>query len=322
MARSTRKGKLFLAGADPGGSMFGKILIGFDDSEQARDAVAFANLVGREAGAELIVAGVLPQDPLTGGRDVFYSESDARMERAVQEAAEPVGARPVTVPSPSPARGLHGLAEQLDVDLLVVGSSHHGGIGRAVAGTTAQRLLHGSPCAVAVTPWGYAAHNPGLRVFAVGYDGSPESKEALTAATSLARQCEATVRILSNWEPRGFHAPETVEYPNGRPQKTLRAHCRQQLDTAVDGVPAEVRAAGTLLEGEIATSLCSEAEKGVDVLFIGSRGYGPLRRVLLGSVSYTLVRATPCPLIVVPRGIRETAADESPAPAGARVEAA
>ena len=80
--------------------MFGKILIGFDDSEQARDAVAFAELVGREAGAELIVAGVLPQDPLTGGRDVFYSESDARTERAVQEAAEPVGARPVTVPSP------------------------------------------------------------------------------------------------------------------------------------------------------------------------------------------------------------------------------
>ena len=31
--------------------MFGKILIGFDDSEQARDAVAFAELVGREAGA-------------------------------------------------------------------------------------------------------------------------------------------------------------------------------------------------------------------------------------------------------------------------------
>jgi hypothetical protein len=35
----------------------------------------------------------------------------------------------------------------------------------------------------------------------------------------------------------------------------------------------------------------------------GSRGYGPHRAVLLGSVSGRLVREAECPVIVVPRGI-------------------
>ncbi len=38
------------------------------------------------------------------------------------------------------------------------------------------------------------------------------------------------------------------------------------------------------------------------ILVVGSRGYGPLRRVLLGSVSTQLVKSAPCPVLVVPRG--------------------
>ncbi len=300
--------------------MFRKILIGFDDSEQARDAVAFAQVIGAETGAELVVATVLPQDPLTGERDVFPSQSDARMERAAEEVSAAVGARPLTVPSASPARGLHRLAEELEADLIVVGSSQHGGLGRAVAGTTAQRLLHGSPCAVAVTPNGYRDTGERLRVLAVGYDGSPEAEEALEAATELARQADATLRILSNYEPQGFGAPGTSGYPADHRGNTLRAHFQRRLDAAVAAAPSEVRAAGILLQGEVASALCAEAEKGVDVLFIGSRGYGPLRRVLLGSVSYTLIRATPCPLIVVPRGVHEPPEDLQLTGVAARAE--
>ena len=39
----------------------------------------------------------------------------------------------------------------------------------------------------------------------------------------------------------------------------------------------------------------------VDVLFAGSRGYGPLRRALLGSVSGALVRDAGCPVVITPR---------------------
>ena len=40
----------------------------------------------------------------------------------------------------------------------------------------------------------------------------------------------------------------------------------------------------------------------VDVLFCGSRGYGPARRVFLGGVSTKLMRRAKLPIAVVPRG--------------------
>ena len=46
----------------------------------------------------------------------------------------------------------------------------------------------------------------------------------------------------------------------------------------------------------------TEASAGLDLLVCGSRGYGPLRSVLLGSVSRRLSHVARCPLLIVPRG--------------------
>jgi nucleotide-binding universal stress UspA family protein len=43
-------------------------------------------------------------------------------------------------------------------------------------------------------------------------------------------------------------------------------------------------------------------EHEVDLLVCGSRGYGPMRRVLLGGVLRKLIRRAACPVVVVPRG--------------------
>ncbi len=42
------------------------------------------------------------------------------------------------------------------------------------------------------------------------------------------------------------------------------------------------------------------------MLFVGSRAYGPVRRVLLGSVSSELVESAPCAVLVTPRGTEST----------------
>ena len=65
----------------------------------------------------------------------------------------------------------------------MIGSSRRGGVGRVFAGTTAERLLHGAPCPVAVAPRGFHALEPGdLGTIAVGYDGSVEARAALVGA--------------------------------------------------------------------------------------------------------------------------------------------
>jgi nucleotide-binding universal stress UspA family protein len=43
-------------------------------------------------------------------------------------------------------------------------------------------------------------------------------------------------------------------------------------------------------------------ERGIDLLVCGSRGYGPVRRVLLGTVSAALLRQASVPVLVTPRG--------------------
>jgi nucleotide-binding universal stress UspA family protein len=63
-----------------------------------------------------------------------------------------------------------------------------------------------------------------------------------------------------------------------------------------------VRARGELLVGEVVDELSVVDEHDTDLLVCGSRSYGPVRRVLLGSVSAALVRQASVPVLVVPRG--------------------
>jgi nucleotide-binding universal stress UspA family protein len=50
--------------------------------------------------------------------------------------------------------------------------------------------------------------------------------------------------------------------------------------------------------------LClAEASAGLDLLVVGSRRYGPLKRALVGAVSSALVEHAHCPVLIVPRGV-------------------
>jgi nucleotide-binding universal stress UspA family protein len=86
---------------------------------------------------------------------------------------------------------------------------------------------------------------------------------------------------------------------------------QRALDLAIAGIPTDVPATGRVLTGDVVHVL-SELDE-VDVLFCGSRGYGPALRVLLGGVSSRLVRQARSPIIVVPRA-KSTASRRRPAP--------
>ena len=83
---------------------------------------------------------------------------------------------------------------------------------------------------------------------------------------------------------------------------TVREDARAALDKAVASLPAGVEASEELLEGDTVDELAALDEHEVDLLVCGSRGYGPVRRVLLGGVLRKLIRRAACPVVVVPRG--------------------
>ena len=83
---------------------------------------------------------------------------------------------------------------------------------------------------------------------------------------------------------------------------TVREDACAALDKALAGLPERRKADEELLEGDVVDALAALDDREVDLLVCGSRGYGPVRRVLLGGVLRRLIRRAACPLVVVPRG--------------------
>lgn len=289
--------------------MYRKILVGYDDGDQSRDALALGRRLADASGAELVVAGVFQFDPIWGGFAPHFHEAEAEFARKIEAAAASVDAEAEAFPSSSAARGLHDLAEEIDADLIIVGSARYGRIGQAVAGSVGVSLLHGSPCAVGIAPRGYRERSgEGISAIAVGVDGSAEARLALEAACDLAAKTSAKLKLVA--------VAETAVIGTGRGtagshelNEAVEQLARERLIEAREAVPERIDAEATLVSGDPLHALVGVAEMPATLLMVGSRGYGPLRRVLLGSVSTSLVRSAPCPLIVTPRGMRRADAD-------------
>ena len=138
------------------------ILAGADGTDSGLDAVAFGARLAGAIEAPLTVVCVSPEQ--AGLVGVEAEEDVARHAAAILESAREVVGDPEaelrTVTATSPARGLAELAEADGAEAVVVGSTHRGAIGRVMSGSTAERLLHGSGCPVAVAPRGYRRHRP------------------------------------------------------------------------------------------------------------------------------------------------------------------
>ncbi len=72
---------------------------------------------------------------------------------------------------------------------------------------------------------------------------------------------------------------------------------RAELRHGTDGVPENRSAGGEILSGRPAAALAAASE-GLGLLVCGSRGYGPLRTLMLGGTSHALVRKAACPVLV------------------------
>jgi len=246
------------------------------------------------------VLNVYPDDPLADSpalgapRDeTFVRLSQHTVDRACRDLPR---ARRVSAPARSVAAGLHAEASREGVELLVVGSSHRGAIGRALLGTHAMRAVHGAPCAVAVAPHGVAEQDWAPRSIAVAYDASDEANEALALARRIAEPSAGTVRLVTVIPTviRGWG--QYIAVPDDGAYRRA-AHEQAETDMAVahEDERREIR------EGSTVDVLLAVSED-VDLLIIGSRSYGPVRRVMFGSVSETVVPRSRCPVIVVPRG--------------------
>ena len=286
-------------------SLFRTIIAGYDGSEEGRDALALAGFLAGESAERVVAATVseaaAPSRALGGPESALVDAASDVASRALDEAlVDPAVLEPTGLWASSAAAGLHRLADALSADLVVSGSSHRGEIGRLLIGSTAARLLNGASCPVAAAPRGFATREHRVpRVVGLAYDGSQESRVALEGAAKLAAEHDAAVRVFTVVPPNVQEAAEDSE----------RDRYSSILDDAVKALPGGVRSEARLLSGQVAEQLLEQACPSVDVMVVGSRAYGPLRRVLLGSTSNALMVSAGCPVIVYPRGIEPSGAE-------------
>ena len=285
--------------------MTGPIVVGVDGTGSGLDAVALATRLAQATGDPLIVACVYPEgDRSSLDAAAAVHGPAAKALEAARALAEEAAAEYRTVPSGSPARGLAELAVEESAALGVSGSHRGGAFGRVAAGGTAERLLHGSGCPVAVAPRGYRQRaTDKLRRVGVAFVDTPDGHEAVRYAAELAGRSGvpltlcSVVRVHANW-----FVPEAVRPEEETVPAEVRQDYQEALDRALAGLPDGVQATAELLYGEVVDELSVVDERGVDLLVCGSRGYGPVRRVLLGTVSSALLRQASVPVLVVPRG--------------------
>ncbi len=283
------------------------IVVGVDPLRHDAEAPVLAALLARATGAPVVAVAAYPAEvPVRiGGGDAYGHEHRgtalARLS-AIEPAFHGIALETVARCGPSAAHVLHDVAENRDAGLLVIGSSHHGAVGRLALGSTADRLLHGAPCPVAVAPVGFAERMHGIDRIGAAFLDSEEGVEALRAAAALAAGCGAELRAATAVEPIAWSATSYYQpYDLEAHFDEARAYAETRLRQALDGLAPPVPSQPEVLVNSTVTAL-EQFSHDVDLLVCGSRGYGPLGSVLLGGVSRRLVHRAACPVIVVPRG--------------------
>ena len=283
------------AGKEPPGRLFRQIVVAYDGSASAADALCLALRLRDPGEGRVVLACVVASRPWHLPRHPSTAADEAQAMLAETRARIPAGV-PVAVRAPassSPARGLTELAEAEHADLIAIGSAKGAADdGRIGLARTAGRLLAGAPCAVAVAPPGLRETGPFHHV-GVAVDGSPEAAAALQAAYVIARRSGSAVTL--------FSALDEAMTTTREDALLARRAIQERLDAAAEAAPPGVNPGTVFVHGPAGHKIAGACDGVVDLLVTGSRGYGPVQRALLGSVSEELIARARHPVLVIPR---------------------
>lgn len=132
----------------------------------------------------------------------------------------------------------------------------------------------------------------------LAHDGSPGADVATSLVASLPWVQGSTIRVIGAIE--GDLQPVAAAEPAGRPAE----HAPDEFAAVLEAAASILQRPGLSVDhvirrGDAATTIATEAERlGADLVVIGSRGLGPVRTLLLGSVAAEVIDAAPCPVLI------------------------
>jgi nucleotide-binding universal stress UspA family protein len=183
-----------------------------------------------------------------------------------------------------------------DAELLVVGSRGRGGFAGLLLGSVSRTCLHLASSPVVVVPPAWTERP--IRRIVVGVDGSAPSRRALDWAVAEAAAHDARLQVVNAYDVAPFTLTVGIPVPPETElvDKASRALLEEMTDEMVSTSRVEVELFAA--NGPPARTLL-DAAAAADLLVVGSRGLGGLRRLLVGSVSQQCVYHSICPVAVV-----------------------
>ena len=136
-------------------------------------------------------------------------------------------------------------------------------------------------------------------------DASKDATKAAQMASDLANVSDSELHVLHIGNMKDFHVAPGAEQsfsPRSAPLGEVREKAEERLDEAVKQVE---QVGGTVTQSHLRIGnpeeeilkFCDE-QGGFGLIVMGSRGLGPIKRRLMGSVSESVVRHAQYPVLV------------------------
>ncbi len=285
-----------------------RIAVGVDGFPEGHDAAALGQALAQVTGAALMLVTVHPEPLILPPVGLEFGQLRKEAREILHKARTAVAPRARTTIETdfSVPRALQRVVHKGHHDLLVMGSSRQGPEGRVRIGTRTRQLLGNFESPLAVAPRGYSKQSQqGFARIGVGYDGGPEAKAALRLAASIALAAETELELYAiiddRTPPIGWSRFASGGAAHAQWEEAVLAEVERRRADA----EAAAKASGTRGRVEVRRGRPSDAllelSESVDLLVIGSRRWGPVKHLLLGTTGEALLRGAACPVLVVPR---------------------
>lgn len=289
--------------------MYETIVVPTDGSEYAKRAAGHAAAVAAAFDATVHVVSVVDEDAASsvferGGVDDETRERlRAESERAVETTAsalEDVERVETALVDGHADESIVGYAEDVDADLLVMGTHGRTGVDRYVAGSVTERVLRRTHVPVLTVRDVEAVALEEYEKVLVPTDGSDDANVAVEHALALAAVGGATVHAVNVVDVSSLAASA-----GEAPATELLAEFEAAGENATNEVALQARDAGlaaetAVLKGSPGHALLEYADdEDVDLIAMGTTGRTGLDRYLLGSTTERVVRHADAPVLAV-----------------------
>ena len=289
------------------------IIAAISASRQGTAPLHLAAQIARSTGDKIVAAAVVERpwppraDPVED-EYLGYVTSQARqsLERMVGKLPAELDTWVVVHQSTSVPTGLTDLAAEIGAELVVVGSSSSGLLGRVALGSVTNRLVHTAAVPVAIAPRGYPLGPDPIRRLTAAYGGEADINGLIPAAAELATQWPVQLRIVS-------FTVRPVRMFGGSIESSAEDLVVQQWSRLTfDDIAKQLNAVRDRIsvpDVDVVVGTGHDWREAVedvpweagDMLLLGSGAAGQAAQVFLGSAASKILRHAPVPVMIVPR---------------------